>query len=104
MPDKPLRTDPPFRVGVVRLNGYADGVYPIETLNTDEYLPAELRSYAGPAMPLAADPGERTKQLEGLQAVLVGRSERPSGPVGDLLHRQFERTLAVEAFTLYLRK
>ena len=104
MPDKPLREDPPFRVGVLRLNGYADGLYPIERLSTDEYLPYELQSYQGPAEPLAADPAEQARQLEGVQAVLVGRHERPSGPVGDLLHRQFERTLAVEPFTLYLRK
>jgi hypothetical protein len=104
MPETPLRTEPPFRVGVIRLNGYADGIYPIEALNTDEYLPGELQSYQGPALPLAAEPAERAKQLEGLSAVLVGRSERLSGPVGDLLHRQFERTLAVDPFTLYLRK
>ena len=104
MPDKPLREDPPFRVGVLRLNGYADGVYPIEALNTDEYLPGELQSYRGPDQPLSADSSERAKLLEGVQAVLVGRSERPSGAFGDLLHRHFERTLAVDPFTLYLRK
>lgn len=104
MPEKPLRNDPPFRVGVLRLNGYADGIYPIESLDTDEYLPPQLQSYHGPDAPLAPDGDERVKQLEGVQAVLVGRSERPSGPVGDLLQRQFERTLAIEPFTLYLRK
>jgi hypothetical protein len=91
-------------VGVVRLGGYQDGIYPIERLSTDEYLPHELQSFQGPLEPLAADPAQRAKQLEGVQAVLVGRHERPAGAYGDLLQRQFERTLAVEPFTLYLRK
>jgi hypothetical protein len=104
MPTQPPADEPPWRVATLGLYGYADGIYPIERLNTDELLPSELQHYAGPAEQLAPDDKARAQQLEHVQAVLMSRPDRPKGPVGELLQRQFERSLGGDPFTLYLRK
>jgi hypothetical protein len=104
MPKAAPPDQPPWLVATVGMYGYADGIYPIEKLNTDEALPPELQHYAEPTHRLSEDANQRAQQLEQVQAVLVSRNERPKGPVGELLQKQFERNLTAETFTLYLRK
>ena len=103
LPKKGPKPAPPWRVATIGFQRYADGIYPIERLNTDEQLPHALQRYAAPSERLAADSKERRKQLENVQAILVSRHGRVDG-LGDLLQKQFERNLAVDPFTLYLRK
>jgi hypothetical protein len=102
LPKEGPKPEPAWRVALFGVHGYADGIYPIERLNTDEELPHKLQRYAHPAELLATDSKQRQSQLENVQAILVGRSGRPD--LGELLHRRFERNLAVDPFTLYLRK
>jgi hypothetical protein len=94
---------PAWRVALFGMRGYADGIYPIERLNTDEQLPHALQQFAKPAELFATDPKQRKKQLENVQALLVGRSAHVD-ELTELLRRGFERNLAVDPFTLYLGK
>jgi hypothetical protein len=103
MPKEAPATEPKWQVALLGMRNYADGIYPIEKLNTDEQLPAALQKYAKPAEKLLAEPKQRKKQLENVQAILVGRSAR-TDDLGDLLHKRFERNLAIDSFTLYLWK
>jgi hypothetical protein len=103
MPREAPAPEPKWQVALIGMRGYADGIYPIERLNTDEQLPVALQKYAKPTEQLMADGKERKKQLEKVQAILVGRAGR-TDDLGDLLQKRFERNLAIEAFTLYLWK
>jgi hypothetical protein len=103
LPIQGPKPEPPWRVAVFGFHRYRDGIYPIERLNTNEQLPQKLQHYAAPSERFAADSKERRKQLENVQAVLVSRSGRVD-ELSDLLQKQFERNLAVDPFTLYLRK
>lgn len=103
MPKEAPAAEPAWSVALLGMRGYADGIYPIGHLNTDEQLPHALQKYARPTERLATDPKERKKQLEKVQAILVGRSFR-TDDLSDLLHKRFERNLAVDPFTLYLWK
>jgi hypothetical protein len=103
LPKEGPKPEPPWRVAVFGFQRYVDGIYPIERLNTDEQLPSKLQHFAIPTERFAADSAERKKQLENVQAILVGRSGRVDD-LSDLLQKQFERNLAVDPFTLYLRK
>ena len=103
LPNQGPKPESPWRVALIGLHGYADGIYPIERLNTNEKLPHTLQHYAAPAERLSPEVKARKKQLENVQGVLVGRSVRVD-ELGDLLQKRFERNLAVDPFTLYLRK
>jgi hypothetical protein len=102
------KTSPPrqvsWRVASFGLPGYANGIYPITAMNTDEYLPGELQHYARPEHQLPDDPEAQAQLLSEVDVVYVGRHAQLAGPVGDLLRQAFERNLRVEPFTLYLRK
>ena len=104
MPKQAPPPQPSWRVAAFGLAGYANGVYPITAMNTDEYLPAELQRYARPERPLPDDPEALAKLLEDVDVVYIGRHEHPPGRAGDLLREKFERNLRVDPFTLYLRK
>ena len=103
VPKQGPKPEPAWKVALFGVRGYADGIYPIERLNTDERLPGKLQHYAKPSERFAADRSARKKQLDHVQAILVGRAARVDS-LDELLQRRFERNLAVDPFTLYLRK
>jgi hypothetical protein len=103
LPKEGPKPEPPWRVALFGVRGYADGIYPIERLNTDEQLPHKLQRYAAPSERFPSDVKERKKQLENVQAIVVGRAGRVDD-LSELLQKRFERNLAVDPFTLYLRK
>jgi hypothetical protein len=101
MPESPPPLEPPYRVGTLGLRAYADGVYPIERLNTNEYLPQHLQRFASPSAGLV----HTEAAISELDAVIVGSGTRPPEPTASLLGKRF--TVAVEFsgnYSVYLRK
>jgi hypothetical protein len=76
MPRVPPPAEPPYRVAVFGMPGYADGVYPIEALSTIEYLWPTKRRYRSPARAVGEDRAELSSTLAGVNAVLVGDRSR----------------------------
>jgi hypothetical protein len=70
MPGRPPPEEPPYRVLSLGLGSYADGLYPIESLDTIESLPPHLRSFKDPAVPLTAD--NEQALIDRADAVLCG--------------------------------
>ena len=101
MPDKPPPVTAPYRVAVIDLPGYSDGIYPIERLNTNEYLASQLRHYQTPESPL---PGEKDKEarealFRSVDAVMTGPSSSHHGA-----RKQLPVEIARKEFRLYLPK
>ena len=101
MPDTAPPLEQPYRVLVVGLSGYQDGIYPIEKLNTNEQLPPRVQRYARPE----AQPGDLDSTLPEVDAVFVGARARLPAGLEERLRADF--TPAVEfsgQFALHLRK
>jgi hypothetical protein len=71
LPEQPPPREQPYRVAVLGLHGYADGLYPIQALNANEYIPPALRNYSAPSRP-ANTPAAAGIAIEEADAVLLG--------------------------------
>jgi hypothetical protein len=103
MPVTSPAPEPPYNVIAIGLHDYANGIYPIEAMNTDEYLPRALQKFAKPreAMPGAVE--LKPEILVHVNAVLLGPNAR--GELQTTLVRQHFKQVATLSgrFSLYLR-
>jgi hypothetical protein len=99
MPDQPPPVTAPYRVAVIDLPGYSDGVYPIERLNTNEYLAAPLRHYQPPELPFPAEKEAREELFRSLDAVITGPSSPNHGA-----RKQLPVEVARKELKLYMPK
>lgn len=104
MPDEPPPETAPLRVASIGQEGYADGIYPIDALNTLRFLPEEERRYAAPSEPLSADKARWHEQLIKADAVVWQKGAHVDGQAKNLLKRQFTivRNLRHD-FTVYMK-
>lgn len=103
MPSEPPPPEDAYRVVTVGLGNYKDGLYPIQALRTNEYLPGYLQRYASPDRPLPRRGEARAALLATADAVFVGPRARLDRASDALLKEQFVAALH-HGFTLYLRK
>ncbi|HEV8247233.1 MAG TPA: hypothetical protein VGP93_15755, partial [Polyangiaceae bacterium] len=104
MPQDPPPEEPSYQVASIGMNGYADGTYPIESMNTIEYLPAPYQKFNPPAIPLPTDPQERVETVLRADAVFIG-PKAPDELLISALDKKFTSALKLSgAFTLYLKK
>jgi hypothetical protein len=90
MPEQPPPNSSRYRVATVGLSGYADGLYPIDALSTNEYLPLALRKYPRPTVPMPVASQARDAVLSLADAVLVGpRYDALSTQTEALLRQRF---------------
>lgn len=103
MPAVPPPPDPAhYRVLVLGLGTYADGVYALERLDTYENMPVRMRTYAKPDQRLTG--GVPATLLRDVEAVLVGASGWPASELGVAAQSQFELAKAYGGkFSIYLR-
>jgi hypothetical protein len=69
MPTQPPPVEQPYHVLCLGLDGYANGLYPIEALNVNEHLDQKFRHYPAPKRPL--DRSDAAELLGGANIVLV---------------------------------
>jgi len=86
MPGVPPPTESPYRVLCLGMDGYADGLYPIEALNVNEHLPSNLRHYPAPERPVEG--GDAWELLRAADAALI-RGHSANGDVASLLASAF---------------
>jgi hypothetical protein len=79
--------EPAYRVLTLELFGYGSGVFPIDRLNTIEYLPGGELWYAAPEAPAPAD-AEGLAALN-VDAVVVGSSAQPNQAQAQFLAQRF---------------
>lgn len=105
MPSEPPPATSPYLVATLGLHGYADGLYPIEALDTLEFLPRKLQRFARPSEPMPATTPERLALLERADAVFVAGKTQPDRDTRRLLERRFKFTYGGEGeFNLMLKR
>ena len=103
VPPAPPPPVDPYRILVAGLGGYADGLYPIESLSTCEELPPPLQRPAPPSK-TSVPPANVWSLLDEANVVFFGRDALPDGATTNRLNRDFRQIRAYTAFRLYLRK
>ncbi len=104
MPDRAPPVEAPYNVAMIGMGSYGDGVYPIERLNTQEYLPQRLMSFSGPSRTLPTPPTEQLGAIAVVDAVFVREGMRPAAEIESLLKTDFVRTITYPGYyTLFLR-
>ena len=108
MPAKPPPPDPPYRVLALGLNGYADGLYPVEAMKTYEDVPETPHThetFAPPEAPLPREAAAQAELLAGASAVCLGDGFRPEPLVKSRLDALFEQAASYpKGFTILVRK
>jgi hypothetical protein len=103
LPPEPPPPLAPYRVLVVGIGGYADGVYPVDALSTCDELPPHLQRTAAPAETSA--PAESPwSLLDRANAVFVGSARPVDGAVSERLNREFRQLRAYPSFRLLVRR
>jgi hypothetical protein len=103
LPDAPPAPGAPYLVLAVGLDGYEDGLYPVEALGVNEALEPALRRYPAPSEPLPARTERQLALAARAAAALRGPRSRPSAALEDALARGFEVARTYDELTVYLR-
>ncbi len=108
MPAEPPPPDAPYRVLALGLNGYADGLYPVEAMKTYEDVPENRythETFALPERPLPHDAAAQAELLAGAAAVCLGDRFHPDPLLRSRIDGLFEQAAAYpRAFTILVRK
>ncbi len=102
MPHRPPPQQAPFRVLVMGIGGYANGVYPVERLTTLDDLPSELRTYAAPDVALR-DLADLPFAIATVDAALIGSSIKLESSQLEMVGRTFRPIATYNGFTAYAR-
>ncbi|HET6149567.1 MAG TPA: hypothetical protein VFH68_18665 [Polyangia bacterium] len=106
MPSTPPPEQAPYRVLAMGLNGYADGVYPVEAMKVIEPIPDPHRTFPAPAVAVtpAVSPGS-PEVIDQVNAVLVAENTRLPPDLDAALREKFQASLSYGGrFTVYLRR
>ena len=101
MPEQPPPVEAPYRVLCLGLDGYADGLYPIDALNVNERLPQRLRKFPAPERPVQG--GNASELLRAADAAVV-RGFGGTGDAASLLATEFELISSPGDATVYARR
>jgi hypothetical protein len=102
MPATPPPVEPSLRVLSVGIAGYADGIYPVESLGRCELLPPDMQTFSAPQIPMQG-PGDAASLLSKAGAVLVAGSSSLDDKARDALAKEFRPVGTHGAFTVYSR-
>jgi hypothetical protein len=101
MPAKPPPVEAPYRVLCMKVDTYADGLYPVDTLYKYSPIPLYLQAYATPARPLVG--ANAMELLHDASAALLSESADTSAIAGEL-SGSFERVKKLGNIILYVRR
>jgi hypothetical protein len=96
-PDPPAK-EKPYQVLVAGINGYADGVYPIEDLDTIETYPPDLLRWAPPIGLFAGK-----DDLARVNAAILGTDRNLGDEASAALARDFFHARSAPGFTVWVR-
>lgn len=103
LPDEPPPVNAPYLVLAIALTDYANGLYPIESMTTNELLDAELQRFPEPVARWLGKPEVALPLLARASAVVIGARASLGPEVNAVLEREFFVGRAYDAFTIHLR-
>jgi len=106
LPDVPPPVERPYRAATLELSGYGSGIYQIEHLGTQEYLPGHLKQYRSPdeSLPSIAEQ-EAVSKIVATDAILVGAGAVLDEQLSGAISGRFGIALKMpNQYTLYLRR
>jgi hypothetical protein len=103
VPEKAARNAPAMTVATLGMPGYSDGLYALERMGVNEYLPDALRAYPPPTRP-ATNARERAAMLDSADAAFVSANHVQAPEEMSALRRFQHATGYAGLFNLYLRR
>ncbi len=104
LPAQPPPPDHPYRVLALGLNGYADGLYPVEALKTYEAIPGNREKFAPPETPLPHEPSAQAELANLADAVCIGERYRAHPLLKGRIDALFEPAVSfARAFSVDVR-
>jgi hypothetical protein len=103
VPEKPSQAAEPMTVATLGMPGYSDGLYALQQLSVNEYLPVELRAYPPPQR-IATNEAERIAMLHSADAVFVNVSRAHTAEQTRALREFHPAAGYAGLFNLYLRR
>lgn len=95
--------EPTYRTLSLGLDGYADGIYPVDAMHVLEPLPNHLRHYPAPDQPV--DRRHAEAAAGSVDAVLMGPGISPPPELGEVLDARFEHIFSFNGeLHVYVRK
>lgn len=97
----------PYRVLTLGINGYADGVYPVEALNVYDPLPGPMLHYPPPAIPAPEGSPESIAALDTVDVVLAATQRAISPAINSILGQRFVNVVSYfdrAHFAVWVRK
>lgn len=88
LPETPPPEDTGYDVLMLGMNGYRDGIYPVESLNTPEKASRAPKAFAEPRIETTAGDPKLVELLDGVRAVVVRGTIPPE--IRDVLLRRFK--------------
>lgn len=93
----------PYTVVAIGLDGYEDGVYPVESMHAQEAIPEHREPFAAPEAPWPSDAVTQGKLLAGANAVCLGAKARVSPTLSGFLDGFVVAETYKGQFTIYVR-
>ena len=105
MPDGSPPEQQDYRVGLIHIDSYADGIYDVKQLHTMRFLPADIRAYEEPRAGAPADRSTWPEFFAQAEVMLVAHDVDLEQPTQRLLRKRYvtARTLDHD-FTVYVRR
>ena len=97
----------PYRVQTLGINGYPDGVYPVEALNVYDPLPDPMRHYPPPSVPAPEGSPESLAALDTVDVVLATTQRALPPAINAILGQRFVNVISYfdrAHFAVYVRK
>jgi hypothetical protein len=92
----PTETPPPeapYKVLSLGMDGYANGVYPVEAMGVYDMLPSEDKHYPAPTTPVTAETAGTSAVIDGVHAVLMSNDYQPRPALAEVLRTQFQNVI-----------
>jgi hypothetical protein len=95
----------PYQSLMLGLDGYADGVYPIDALGIYEPLPERFKQWPLPALPVTLESAGLPAVIDHVNAAVISSQIAPSSQLETALREKFINTMSFrDRFTVWIRR
>jgi hypothetical protein len=93
LPTEPPPIEAPYQVLSLGMDGYANGVYPVEAMGVYDMLPSEDKHYPAPSMAATVETAGAPWIINGVHGILMSHDIQPSAALAEVLRTQFQNVI-----------